>query len=140
MSMEKLITDKGVAIAEAELRRFANMTPPICIHERKTRRPPYCKPFEQFQECALIVLDLADRRKTEIERLEKCYSLAIEERDANVKGFIETLKTAKSEARKELAEELRSKARKYEDGWERDVYAVEVAEIDNVLKEREEET
>lgn len=51
------------------------------------------------------------------------------------------LQTAKTEARKEFAEELRSKARKYteydEGGWDRDVYAVEVAEIDNLLEEME---
>ena len=135
MSVEKLFTDKGVAIAEAELRKFANMTPPVCIHERGTRKPPYCKPFEQFQECALVVLDLADRRKTEIERLEKCYSLATEERDANVKGFIETLKTAKSKARRDFAEALKGILREYSDATF--TIATVLREINDLLKEME---
>ena len=136
MSMEKLFTDKGVAIAEAELRRFANLTPPICIHERKTRRPPYCKPFEQFQECALVVLDLVvNRQRAEIERLEKCYSLAIEEREANVKGFMENLKTTKSKARRDFAEALKGILREYSDATF--TIATVFKEIKDLLKEME---
>ncbi len=111
-----------------------------------------------------IILDLINRQKAEIERLQEYYKLynarmeeieelrtEIEHLTGNLKfvrGTVERqlaeLKTAKSEARKEFAEELRSKARKYteydEGGWDRDVYAVEVAEIDKVLKEKEKET
>lgn len=107
--MEKLFTDKGIAIAEAELRKFANMTPPICIHERKTRKPPYCKPFEQFQECALVVLDLVvNRQRAEIERLTAMIEAA-EEHFSPLpfkNAFDDYIEKSKSEARKEFAERL----------------------------------
>lgn len=39
-------------------------------------------------------LNLIKRQRAEIERLEKCCALAVAEREANVKGFIESLKEA----------------------------------------------
>ena len=92
--------------------------------------------IHKYFEAILVIENEFNRQKAEIEGL---------------KDFNENLQTAntslsneildiKSEAVKEFAEELRSKARKYteydEGGWGRDVYAVEVAEIDKVLKER----
>ena len=52
------------------------------------------------------ILDLINRQKAEIERLEKLYKLAVAERDANVKGFTKELNAIKSKAIKEFAEEL----------------------------------
>ena len=141
--MEKLFTDKGVAIAEAELRRFANMTPPICIHERKTRKPPYCKPFEQFQECALVVLDLVvNRQRAEIERLERLngdlVKIADTRKKANFSLLSEKLsltremRVAKVEAIKEFVEAFKVKFAKER---YRDNYVIDDEMLDNLVKE-----
>ena len=50
-------------------------------------------------------------QEAEIESLTHRYELAVAEREANVKGFAETLKTIKAEAIKEFAERLRKRAR-----------------------------
>ena len=88
------------------------------------------------QEIMNDAIDLINRQKAEIEVLQKRIVFWREDLNYN-------LKKERAEARKEFAEELRSKTRKYteydEGGWDRDVYAVEVAEIDNVLKEMEKE-
>ena len=91
-------------------------------------------------------LDLINRQQAEIERSNALIDAA-EEHFSPLpfkNAFDEYIVKAKSEARKEFAEELRSKARKYteydEGGWDRDVYAVEVAEIDNLLEEMEKKT
>jgi hypothetical protein len=50
----------------------------------------------------------ANSYKMHYEETERKYKIAVAEREANVEGFIETLKTIKSEAIKEFAERLKS--------------------------------
>lgn len=45
--------------------------------------------------------------KSENDILKKKYDLAVSEREANVKGFTETLNNIKAETRKELAEQIK---------------------------------
>ena len=47
--------------------------------------------------CVNSALELIKRQQAEIEELEKCYKLAVAEREANVKGFTEALNTTKTE-------------------------------------------
>lgn len=102
------------------------------------------KDIESFARDVEFLKDFINRQQAEIERLKRDRKGCWEE----FKKLIEINKVevirAKSETRKEFAEELRSKARKYteydEGGWDRDVYAVEVAEIDNLLAEKESES
>ena len=71
------------------------------------------------KKCAAFLpqtaLDLINRQKAEIKQGEQLYEnmankyhLAVAEREANVKGFAETLKTIKAEAIKEFAQRLKS--------------------------------
>ncbi len=50
----------------------------------------------------------ANSYKMHYEEAERKYKIAVAEREANVEGFIETLKTIKSEAIKDFAERLKS--------------------------------
>lgn len=92
------------------------------------------------------ILGIINRQKAEIERLDTLYSFAVKEREANVKGFIENLKTAKSEDRKEFAERLKEKVvdKKYkyvtETNYSKTVNSVIdscIVSIDDLVKEME---
>lgn len=72
-------------------------------------------PFNEMKVCdsdhyALekYTLSFIKRQKAEIERLQQKYELSEAEREANVKGFTETLETVRAEAVKEFAERLKS--------------------------------
>lgn len=56
---------------------------------------------------------LVRRQKAEIERLQQKYELSEAEREANVKGFTESLKKVKAEAVKEFAERANEKLSYY---------------------------
>lgn len=73
------------------------------------------------------------RQRAEIERLQNAYKQCAWERDT----FLEELKTAKSEARKEFAERLKEKAEFLKDDDDYIGYAecVRTCHIDNLLKE-----
>ena len=62
--------------------------------------------------------------KAENDSLKKKYELAVAEREANVKGFTETLNTIKTETRKEFAEKVKEETYHYYD-----------SDIDNLVKE-----
>lgn len=53
------------------------------------------------------LLGIINRLQAKNEKLEKKYELAVAEREANVKGFTDTLNTIKAETRKELAEQIK---------------------------------
>lgn len=63
-----------------------------------------------FNHCnlAVEVYDLIKSQKAEIESLQQKYELSEAEREANVKGFTESLETVRAEAVKEFAERLKS--------------------------------
>ena len=79
---------------------------------------------------------LFNRQKAEVERLQQKYELSEAEREANVKGFTETLKTVRAEAIKEFAERLKEKADR--GFWQEHSY-VDVEDIDNLVKEMTED-
>lgn len=54
------------------------------------------------------ILDLINRQRAEIGTLERLYELAVAEREANVKGFTESLETAKAETVKDITGYLES--------------------------------
>lgn len=77
------------------------------------------------------ILYLINRQRAEIERLETLYSFAVKERESNVKGFIEDLKSARSEARKEFGAALK---KRFHDNSDSIVSLVVVfREINNLL-------
>lgn len=76
-------------------------------------------------------LDLINRQKAEIERLNKKYELAVAEREANVKGFTDVIATAKSEAVKEFADSIKT----YYDHIDKTVGALINYTIDKKLEE-----
>ena len=76
-------------------------------------------------------LDLIKRQKAENESLTQRYTLAVAEREANVKGFTEQLQTAKAEAAKEFALRLEDEMGIYyiaKHNWIGEI-------IDNLVKE-----
>jgi hypothetical protein len=89
-------------------------------------------------------LDLIKRQKAEIERLEsKVNRLKQYDEERDIRLHARLTATARTEAIKEFAERLKSKTRKLteydEGGWDMDVYAVSVDDIDNLVKEMTEE-
>lgn len=58
--------------------------------------------------CLEHSIDEINSQKAEIERLQQKYELSEAEREANVKGFTESLETVRAEAIKEFAERLKS--------------------------------
>jgi FtsZ-binding cell division protein ZapB len=85
----------------------------FCADSRDTDKHclkcPYCNESYCLDKMMADALDLINRQKAEIERLKEKHKLAVEEREANVKGFTESLKTVKAEAIKEFAERLKEK-------------------------------
>ena len=75
------------------------------------------KAYEKIEDLEIKNMHLAeflaeteteqDKVKVKIKELEKRYELAVAEREANVKGFTDTLNTIKAETRKELAEQIK---------------------------------
>ena len=65
------------------------------------------KDIEAFSNDVAFLKDFINRQKAEIERLSNLHSLAVAEREANVKGFAETISKTKGEAIKEFAERLK---------------------------------
>ncbi len=63
-------TDDDVIKALRELQEMSEFTPPICHYEKDITEPPFCKPFEQFQNDAKVALALINRQKAKIERLQ----------------------------------------------------------------------
>ena len=80
------------------------------------------------------IKDLINRQKAEIERLQK----AIKVQDIMIEQQDYKLKTAKSEARKEVAERLKKKAEIVSGGDYGFTYEIREDEIDNLLAEMEE--
>lgn len=68
------ITDNEIIKALRELQEMSEFTPPICHYEKDITEPPFCKPFEQFQNDAKVVLNLINRQKSEIERLQAVHA------------------------------------------------------------------
>jgi hypothetical protein len=127
---EHKFTDDEIIRALRKLQEMSEFTPPICHYEKDITEPPFCKPFEQFQNDVKVALDLIKRYKAEIERLGNlldCY----EETSGN--------KKAKAEAIKEFAERLIAKHRRITDydeaGFNCQIFIVEEAYIDNLVKE-----
>jgi hypothetical protein len=79
----------------------------------------------------------ANSYKMHYEEAERKYKIAVAEREANVEGFIETLKTIKAEAIKEFAERLKASKIKPEFPW--DNFFVTEDTIDTLVKEMTEE-
>ena len=63
-------TDDDVIKALRELQEMSEFTPPICHYEKDITEPPFCKPFEQFQNDAKVALDLIDLQRKKIKSLE----------------------------------------------------------------------
>lgn len=68
--------------------------------------------YNREEDCIISLtrdaLSLIKRQKAEIERLQQKYELSEAEREANVKGFTESLEKVKAEAVKEFAERAKS--------------------------------
>ena len=93
------------------------------------------------------------RQQAEIERLEKCYALAVAEREANVKGFAEAIKETeeklqpyklhygnmKAEIVKEFKDRLKKLRTRIVVGPDGPFPIVAMTDIDNLLKEMESE-
>lgn len=133
--MEEVMTDKDIVKALEHCANYKNHTV-SCID------CPLCgkcdiNSLEQF------ALDLVKRQQAEIERLRKLHQLAVDEREANVKGFTETLDKIHNKAIKEFAERLKESAHdldiSFGYGTPPYVKVVTVGEIDNLVKERTEE-
>lgn len=62
-------TGEEIVKALRELQEMSEFTPPICHYEKDITEPPFCKPFEQFQNDVKVALALINRQKAEIERL-----------------------------------------------------------------------
>ena len=100
-------------------------------------------PDEMFN----AALDLINRQKAEIERLEALSESLGNDVDVKLEyihKLEERINTAKAEAIKEFAERLKKNAQKFteydEGGWGCTVYAVKVEDIDNTVEEMTEET
>ena len=78
-----------------ELQEMSEFTPPICHYEKDITEPPFCKPFEQFQNDAKVALALVNRQKAEIERLNTVHA-----------DMIESLRLA-AEANKDMQAEIK---------------------------------
>ena len=105
----------------------------------------FCKGMDSLIENALALIN---RQKAEIERLtaernearrdcavaERNHQLAAAEREANVEGFIETLKTIKAEAIKEFAENVKA-IFECDLCFDADVKGYILNEIDDIVKE-----
>lgn len=90
--------------------------------------------------CLEHSIDEINRQKAEIERLQQKYELSEAEREANVKGFTETLKTVRAEAIKEFAERAKMlKCHYSETEYTFDFDGVTVDDIDNLVKEMTED-
>lgn len=131
-----MLTDNTTK-ALKELEEMATFTPPICHYEEGLTEPPFCKPYEQFQEDARIALDLINCQKAEIERLESEIDKQYEVAEANVRAEIADGGTSchwcrdkvRAEAIKEFLERLKAKFDQY--GVDYTAYAI----VDDVAKE-----
>lgn len=141
--MGRKFTDDEIEKALKALERIADSTPPICNYEEGKTEPPFCKPFEDFQEELKLALDHINRQKAENERLTETSEEAVScfhrmESLYNIKCM--ELKVAKTEAIKEFAaranEKLQNLARIHMQHGSDDIYfLVSESFIDNVLKE-----
>ena len=113
---------------------------------------PECPYYTCEASCTIEydALDLINRQQAEIERLnslatakdiiikdiQKRYDTCFEEKSAIVQGMVYTINKAKSEARKEFAERLKSK------GMETFDHSIVIydSDIDNLLEEMEKES
>lgn len=101
-----------------------------------------------FEQCHVELFDslydLINRQNAENERLKEVVERLQHHNRALCMLEKQQINRIKSEARKEFAERLKQKARKYteydEGGWDMTVYSVEVSEIDSLLKEMESES
>lgn len=93
-------TDDDVIKALRELQEMSEITPPICHYEKDITEPPFCKPFEQFQNDAKVALEVINRQKAEIEEKSKNITFAAKE--------LIRLDRERSEVIKEFAERLKS--------------------------------
>lgn len=75
-----------------------------CTNKCPYSGDPYCG-----SKMAKDALSLIKNQMAEIERLQQKYELSEAEREANVKGFAETLETVRAEAVKEFAEKWKAK-------------------------------
>lgn len=77
------------------------------------------------------------KAKAEVERLQQKYELSEAEREANVKGFAETLETVRAEAIKEFAERLKVKKAIHYCKCGRDIDTTDIVNnyIDNLAEE-----
>lgn len=157
--MERKFTDDEIEKALKALERIADSTPPICNYEEGKTEPPFCKPFEDFQEELKLALDHINRQKAENERLQTVkkhiQNLILRDCDyPDPESYNNAFKKAlerlhnncniKTEAIKEFAaranEKLQNLARIHMQHGSDDIYfLVSESFIDNVLKELTEE-
>lgn len=71
-------TDDEIIKALRELQEMSEITPPICHYEKDITEPPFCKPFEQFQNDVKVALEVINRQKAEIESLNAIHADALE--------------------------------------------------------------
>lgn len=117
---KRKFTEEEVIRALVELKEMSEYTPPICHYQEGVTDPPFCKPFEQFQNSAKIALDLINRQRAEIEDLNE---IVFTDRT-------EAIKMLKAEAIKEFAERLKNS---FGYGWV--LGSAAKTHIDNLVKE-----
>ncbi len=100
---------------------------------------PFYEKCKNDESLAMYALDLIKRQKAEIERLQRKYELSETEREANVKGFTESLATAKAEAIKEFAKRANGKFSCYVEQCGEFVPYGMADIIDNLVKEMTED-
>ena len=118
-------TDDDVIKALRELQEMSEFTPPICHYEKDITEPPFCKPFEQFQNDVNAALSLINRQKVKIDSLQGAleradyYGLKADEENEHLKVELDAMRgaansykmhyeKAKSEAVKEFAERIKA--------------------------------
>ena len=83
-----------------------------CLYSSKYAFP-HCQ-----QKVASDAHALINRQKAEIERLEHKYDMAVAEREANMKGFLEELNRWNKETQKARVEAIKEVANKIEVEWD----------------------
>jgi hypothetical protein len=107
---DRKFTGDEVIKALRELQEMSEFTPPICHYEKDITEPPFCKPFEQFQNDVKVALALINRQKAEIERLNKCIKTEDEVREIMKSQMLPMVKEiGRIKAIKEFAKRLKAK-------------------------------
>ena len=118
------ITGDEVIKALRELQEMSEFTPPICHYEKDITEPPFCKPFEQFQNDVKVALALINRQKAEIEEL----------REIIFTDRSEAIKKLKAEAIKEFAWRLKKKMYPY-NGVDKKTYAINAYAVEKAIED-----